>query len=273
MFTLSVCVLSNLSFLMFSYLPVLCFPLMVMASMTYSEKICIEVITHSTIAWAESCILIVWYLGLCVSSRWLTSPLHCSIKPCVGTVQPRPRLGGSRRPEFEGRGGLHWVSLNCNTLVGDKGAAGPCTGACWGPLGQRLGDTFSLSLTLFQVSYSGSFLELESRALFIRAHRIKTYILLVVLTVVWNCFPRRGSAEVWFVRREDTVSAGGSEVQLHSVLDIRWNRLMGKFQLPLLWVEGIVSLTAPVKNVSSGSRHIRIIISNRLAAMFFDSLY
>lgn len=28
-----------------------------------------------------------------------------------------------RRPEFEGMGGLRRVTLNCNTLVGDRGAA------------------------------------------------------------------------------------------------------------------------------------------------------
>ena len=157
---------------MFSYLPELCFPLMVIVSMTYS-KICIEVITHSTIAWAESCILIVWYLGLCVSSRRLTSPLHCSLGRVSEVLKAwiwghgRPPLGHSQlqHPGGRQRGGRL------------------CTGACWGPLGQRLGDTFSLSLTLFQVSYSGSFLELESRVLFIRAHRIKTYFLLVVLHI------------------------------------------------------------------------------------------
>ena len=122
-----------------------------MVSMTYSEKICIEVITHSTIGQNRASLLCgVWG---CVCDLQLTdlSPAlqHQAMRRHSAAWAESLRY---RRPEFEGMGGLRRVTLNCNTLVGDRGAAA---------LAQELAEdlwvkgqrTCSVSLTHFQVKF------------------------------------------------------------------------------------------------------------------------
>ncbi|CDQ98400.1 unnamed protein product [Oncorhynchus mykiss] len=87
--------------------------------MTYSEKICIEVITHSTIGQNRASLLCgVWG---CVCLTDLSPALqHQAMRRHSAAWAESLRY---RRPEFEGMGGLRRVTLNCNTLVGDRGVA------------------------------------------------------------------------------------------------------------------------------------------------------
>lgn len=265
MFTLSVCVLSNLSFLMFSYLPVLCFPLMVMASMTYSEKICIEVITHSTIGQNRASLLCgVWG---CV---W--APVDWPL-PCIaasGNAEAQCSLGRVSEVQeawIRGHGRPPSGHSQLQHPGGRQRGGCPRTGTGWGPLGQRSEDMFSLSLTHFQVSFSGPFLGLESRVVYIKEHYIKTSLLMVVLTVVFCIVFLALDLQKCGLSNDGTRSlleALKSNSTL-CVLDIRRNPLVGKFQLTLLWLDGIVLLMAPVKRVYFESRHLRMIISTRVA--------